>query len=96
MKYVSVRELRSAPTRVWAALEADGEVVLTNNGRPQALMIDVDGDSLEATREAVRQAKLMRLIARQQAASVASGRHLMTDAEIEAEITAARRARRGD
>ncbi|MDR1807804.1 MAG: type II toxin-antitoxin system Phd/YefM family antitoxin [Propionibacteriaceae bacterium] len=96
MKYVSVRELRSAPGQVWAALAADGELVLTNNGRPQALMVDVDGDTLEATREALQQAKLMRLIARQQAESVASGRHLMTDAAIDSEIAAARTARRGD
>jgi hypothetical protein len=79
---------------VWDALGTDGQFVLTNNGRPQALVIGVDSESLTATIEDVRQARLARLVAAQQAASVAAGLDHLTMDQIDAEVTAARKARR--
>ena len=94
MRYVPVRELLTSPTAVWDVLGADGQIVLTNNGRPQALVIGVDSESLTDTIETVRQAQLMRLVAAQQAASVAAGLDHLTMDQIDAEVTAARKGRR--
>ena len=95
MEYVSIRDLRTTPAQVWQTLSAAGEVVITNNGRPQALMIQVDAQTLEETLAAVRQANAQRSLARLQADSVAAGLDAMTMDEIDAEIAAARSERRG-
>jgi antitoxin (DNA-binding transcriptional repressor) of toxin-antitoxin stability system len=95
MEYVSIRDLRTTPSQVWQTLSTEGEVVITNNGRPQALMIQVDAQTLEETLAAVRQANAQRSLARLQADSAAAGLDAMTMDEIDAEIAAARAERRG-
>jgi antitoxin (DNA-binding transcriptional repressor) of toxin-antitoxin stability system len=90
MEFVSVRELRAASKAVWGALERDGRVVVTNNGKPTALMVDVDSSTLQDTLDALDQAEGMRLLARMRRAAAESGAATMTPAEIEAEIAAAR------
>jgi antitoxin (DNA-binding transcriptional repressor) of toxin-antitoxin stability system len=94
MEYVSIRDLRTTPSHVWQILSTEGEAVVTNNGRPQALMIQVDAQTLEDTLAAVRQAHAQRSLARLQADSVAAGLDAMTMDEIDAEIAAARAERR--
>jgi antitoxin (DNA-binding transcriptional repressor) of toxin-antitoxin stability system len=94
MRYVPVRELRTAPGRVWECLNDQEHVVLTNNGQPQALMIGVDAASLDETIAAVEQARVARLVAQQQTAAVAAGLDSLSIEEIDAEIAASRKARR--
>jgi PHD/YefM family antitoxin component YafN of YafNO toxin-antitoxin module len=90
MQFVPVRQFRVDPASVWAALEKDERLVVTNHGRPTALMIKVDGDSLMETIATVDQARWTRLLARIRAQVVAAGADKMTEEEIEAEIAAAR------
>ena len=40
---------------IWEKLEQDGEVVITNNGKPSALLFDIGDGDLEETLKAVRQ-----------------------------------------
>jgi antitoxin (DNA-binding transcriptional repressor) of toxin-antitoxin stability system len=93
MEYISIRDLRTTPSQVWQTLSAEGEVVVTNNGRPQALMIQVDAQTLGDTLAAVRQANAQRSLVRLQADSIAAGLDAMTMDEIDAEIAAARTER---
>ncbi|MDR0441021.1 MAG: type II toxin-antitoxin system Phd/YefM family antitoxin [Candidatus Accumulibacter sp.] len=95
MEYVSIRDLRTTPSQVWRTLSAEGEVVVTNKGRPQALMIQVDAQTLEETLAAIRQANAQRSLAKLQADSMAAGLNTMTMDEIDAEIAAVRAERRG-
>ena len=39
MNFYSVRDLRNTPKSIWNDLSADGEVIITNNGRPTAIMV---------------------------------------------------------
>jgi prevent-host-death family protein len=94
MEYVSIRQLRSSPANVLNALADTGEAVITNNGRPQALLIPVDSDNAEEAVLAVRQARAMRALHRQQLASLEAGRDTMSLDEINAEIAADRTGRR--
>ena len=41
MNFYSVRELRSDSKAMWQNLAAGSEIVITNNGKPSALMIDI-------------------------------------------------------
>lgn len=57
MDFYTVRDLRTTPKSLWDSLTADGEVVITNNGRPTALMLDISDGTFEESLKAVRQAK---------------------------------------
>lgn len=88
MNFYTVRDLRTTPKSIWDNLSSDGEVVITNNGKPTAIMIDIADGSFEETIKAIRQAKAM--IAFNSMRQKASINGYMTDEEIEAEISAAR------
>ena len=89
MNFYSVRDLRTTPKAIWGNLALDGEVVITNNGKPTALLVNLEDYDFETTVKAVRQAKAM--MAFNSMRSRASENGFMTDDEIEAEIAAARK-----
>lgn len=88
MNFYTVRDLRNTPKNIWDNLSSDGEVVITNNGKPTAIMIDIADGSFEETIKAVRQAKAMIAFNSMRQKSAING--YMTDEEIEAEISAVR------
>jgi PHD/YefM family antitoxin component YafN of YafNO toxin-antitoxin module len=88
MEFVSVRELTSAPKETWEKLRQDGESAITNNGKPAAILVNVSDTGFEETLNSIRQAKSMRLLNSIWQEAVERGP--LTDAEIEAEIQAAR------
>lgn len=89
MEYMAARDLRSSKD-VWEKLAQKGELVLTNNGKPTALIIEVDSSSLEETVAAFRQAKAMRLTNEMRLDALRSGVSGMSVEEINAEIEAVR------
>lgn len=88
MNFYSIRDLRNDSKSMWESLKGNGEAIITNNGKPAALMLDISEDNFEITLQAVRQAKAM--IAFNNMRSRAAAKGFMSDEEIEAEITAAR------
>lgn len=93
MHTLSIRELRNRPGAAQEELTREGELLLTSNGRPVALMLAVDGGSLEETLEVLRRARGQLALARlrRQAAGQQPGQ--LTDDEIEREVAAARAER---
>lgn len=89
MNFYTVRDLRTTPKSIWENLAVDGEAVITNNGRPMALLLDIADGDFEGTLKAVRQAKAA--IAFNSMRGKAAAKGYMSDEEIEAEIAAARR-----
>jgi len=90
MNFFTVRDLRSTPKTVWDTLEEQKEVVITNNGKPAALMIPIDDTNLEDVLATVRQASAMRAVNRMRIAAAETGASRFSLDEINAEITAAR------
>lgn len=88
MDFYTVRDMRTTPKTLWDSLTSDGCVVITNNGKPTALMLDISDGSMEETLKAVRQAKAMIAFNAMRDRAAMSG--FLSDAEIEAEISAAR------
>lgn len=88
MNFYSIRDLRTESKNVWDSLSAGGEVVITNNGKPSALMIDIPEGSFDEIVQAVRQAKAMIAFNGMRRKAAMNG--FMTNEEIEAEINAAR------
>ena len=91
MNFFTVRDLRSTPKTVWDTLEEQKEVVITNNGKPTALMIPIDDTNFEDVMASVRQASAMRAVNRMRIAAAESGASRFSLDEINAEIITARK-----
>ena len=94
MNFYTARDLRTIPKNIWNTLEAEGEIIITNNGKPTALMLNISETNFDEIVKAVRQAKAM--IAFNNMRSKAAKRGYMSDEEIEAEINAYRKEKKGE
>ena len=56
MEYVTIRDLRLKPGEVWEKLRRQRELILTSNGRPVAVISDVNEENVEETIAALRHA----------------------------------------
>jgi len=92
MRFLSVRELKAAPGRLWSGDDSE-DIIVTANGHPIALLTRIDDASFEAQLEARRRARSMTVFDRAYREAAASGADTMTNEEIDAEIQAARRER---
>lgn len=92
MKFITVRDIRTSPGQIWKELPDEQEMIITNNGRPIALLTPLTDENLEDTLAAVRQARATQAVARMQQAARTTGARGLTDGEIEDEI---RRTRTG-
>ena len=90
MGYCSVRDLRNAKKEVWDNLEKEGELIVLNNGKPRALIFDVNNENIDMMIKAVRQAKAM--ISFNQMREKAQNSGFMSDEERNVEINEARKA----
>ena len=74
-------------------MKPSDEVVLTNNGKPVAIISGVTEDTLEDTLYSIRRSRTLRALGKLQTQSVSKGTDQITEDEIEAEIQATRKAR---
>ena len=93
MEFLTVRDFRTSPKSAWEKLSQNGEIVITNNGKPTAVMLNVKDGDLEEVLRTIRQAKAMRALNAVRAE--AERRGFLSDEEIEAEIQAYRRGKQG-
>jgi len=94
MKFLSVRDLRGDSARVWRELRKEKEMVVTNNGRPVAVLSSVDEGNLEQSLSAWRQARATQAIADLQRESAGKETDKLSMDDIDAEIKNVRQARR--
>ncbi len=88
MEFVTVREFRNASKAIWDKVKRDTDIIVTNNGKPTALLININEHNFEETLQDVRRARLSRML--DEAREEAAERGFMSDADIDAEIAAAR------
>ena len=93
MKFVSVRDFRSKSGKVWSDLARDEDFLLTSNGKPIALVSAVSEDNVEDSMAALRQVRAMMAVEIMQSRSLAKGTSKISLKEINAEISAVRKAR---
>lgn len=94
MKFISVRELRIRPKRVWEGLKKEGEIVITSNSKPIALLTKVDEETLETSILAFRRSKAIMALEQMQNISVKYNLDKITIGEIETEIKEVRKTRK--
>ena len=88
-----MRILRNNPGELWSALDKGETVVLTADGKPRGIILGTSEDEFEQTMEVLRRVRFQLALERTWAAARASGAEQITEAEIEKEIAATRRAR---
>ena len=81
MNFYSVRDLRTDTKSMWEQLSSGDEIVITNNGKPSALMIDIPEGAFDEVVQAVRQAKAMIALNSMRRKAAKAGQ--LTDEEIE-------------
>jgi antitoxin (DNA-binding transcriptional repressor) of toxin-antitoxin stability system len=86
MKFITVRDLRSRPAAVWRELKTENELVVTNNGKPIALLTPLAEEGLEETLRAVRTAKASEALRGMRAAAEKAGKDSLSYDEIDREI----------
>ena len=84
MNFYSIRELRTETKNIYENILQNGEAVITNNGKPSMLVINISEDNFDEILRAVRQARAM--IAFNSMKMIAAKNNYMSEDEINAEI----------
>ena len=91
MKFVTVRDLRTAPAQIWKQLSEEQEMVITNNGKPIALLTPLSDVNLEDTLKAVRTARAINAVKQMQEISMRNENISLSDEDIQKEIKESRK-----
>ena len=91
MEFLSVREFSAYPKKTKETLQRSGKIILTNNGKPSMLVFDITERNFEELIDELNRAEAMRLLDRIQTQAVRGGLNMMTQEEINNEITKARK-----
>jgi len=94
MSTISVTDLKKKPARQWLQSAANGDLVVTSKGRPVAVLLRIATASVESAQSFVRSIRALQAQSAIQAGAASSGAAELSPSDINAEIAAARRARR--
>ena len=90
MQFVSMREFTASPKETQAKLAANKELIVTNNGNPSMLVIDIANKDFMRTVNNFRRQEALDILHDIQMESVRNGGDKITMDEIDAEIAAYR------
>jgi len=90
MKFITVRDFRTSPAQIWRQLPIEHEMVITNNGKPIALLTPISDVDFEETIKTIRKVKAIHSIKQMQEISIQNKNSEMTDEEVQKEITESR------
>jgi len=94
MSTISVSDLKKRPASQWLNSAGKDDLVITAKGRPVAVLLRIAAASVESTRAIARSVRALQAQAALQQTAAASGASGLSMPDIDAEIAAARRARR--
>jgi hypothetical protein len=93
MKFLSVRDLGGKSAQIWKRLPEEGEVIITNNDKPVAILFSINESNFEASVKAFRQTRAMDALMSLQCQSVLQGTDKISMEEIDTEIRSVRKKR---
>jgi prevent-host-death family protein len=91
---ISISELKQKPDEQWLKSADEGDMIVTSQGQPVAVLQPIDAESMEPTLAALRSVRAMLALEALQKAAETNGTASLSKAEIDAEIAAARQSRR--
>ena len=59
MNFYSIRDLRTDAKSLWQTIKEGDEAIITNNGKPAAVMISIPEGFFDESIQAIRQARAM-------------------------------------
>jgi antitoxin (DNA-binding transcriptional repressor) of toxin-antitoxin stability system len=86
MKFITVREFRTGPSAIWKDLKNELELVITNNGKPIALLTPLADDNIEETLRSIRKARAEEAVRTMRMTSSENKNNLMPIDDIDREI----------
>ncbi len=93
MKLIAIKDLKQ-PRQLKAQLQAEKELLLTSDGRPVAVLVNVGPtDDPEVVIQSIRDARSRLALTQVREAARQSGANRLSPEEIQEQITAARKAR---
>ena len=96
MRFITVRDFRTSSANIWETLPQEQEMVITNNGKPVALLTPLSDKTMEDTLSAVRRARAINAVKLIQQQSVQNGTDKMTLEGINKEIRLSRKSRKSE
>jgi hypothetical protein len=90
-----MREFTASPKETQAKLAANGEIIVTNNGTPTMLVIDIANKDFMRTMDYLRRQEALDILHDVQMTSVRNGTDTLSMDDIDAEIAAFRQEKRG-
>ena len=90
MRFITVRDLRTSPAQIWKQLPEEQEMIITNNGKPIALLTPLSDTNLEETVSSVRKARAITAVKQMQQFSLKKGSFSMDMESVNNEISQAR------
>ncbi|OGB98989.1 prevent-host-death protein [candidate division KSB1 bacterium RBG_16_48_16] len=92
MKFLTVRELRNKSSQIWKELQDEQEMVITNNGRPVAILSSINENNFEVSLNSIRRARAIEAMSSLQKESINQRTNEISLDEINQEIKAARKS----
>src|SRR5688500_13737746 len=93
MSTISVSELKKQPAKKWLKSAIKDDLIITSNGEPVAVLLAVQPASFQSTRSLVRSLRALQAQNPLQETALRNGTSELSPADIDAEISATRRAR---
>lgn len=94
MKLISVRDFRTRPAAVWKELRQATDLVLTNNGKPIALVSPVTEETLEDSLKLLKRLRAAAALEKIHEESIEKGRSAKSLDEINSLVRRVRKGRR--
>jgi antitoxin (DNA-binding transcriptional repressor) of toxin-antitoxin stability system len=91
---ISVNDLRKRPASQWLKSAGKDDLIITSKGQPVALLLRIGAATVQSTRALLRSVRALQAQAALQRGATAHRTARMTMSAIDAEIVAARSARR--
>ncbi|HOV13903.1 MAG TPA: type II toxin-antitoxin system Phd/YefM family antitoxin [Spirochaetota bacterium] len=82
MEFITVRDFRTKPAQIWKDLALKQELVITNNGKPIALLTPLSDANLEDTIKSIRKVRAINSVKTMQQISILNQNINICDDEI--------------
>ncbi|WP_460049712.1 type II toxin-antitoxin system Phd/YefM family antitoxin [Spirochaeta dissipatitropha] len=93
MKFITVRDFRTSPAKIWQELPGEHEMIITNNGKPIALLTPISDIDFEESIKTIRKVKAIQAVKKMQESSVKNNNSSMTNSDIDEEISNFRKSK---
>jgi len=91
MEFIAARDFRVRPGQVWKRLKKTGNLLVTSNGKPIAIMRSIEGHDIAEELKIEACARGLNVVSRMRAQARHKGLNSLSMEDIDKEIAAARK-----